>query len=72
MKAENLDFLFPFLVLFYGMIMAVVLENKTLTKLAEERMPAMAATLRSHRNLAWVCLFVGGFWSLQNLWLGTH
>lgn len=72
MKAETLDFLFPFLVFFYGTIMALVLENKTLSRLAEERMPAMGATLRSHRHLAWVCLFVGGLWSLQNLWIGTH
>jgi hypothetical protein len=27
-------------------------------------------TLRSHRQLAWVCLFVGGLWSLQNVWFG--
>jgi len=47
--------------------MVFVLENQTLQKLAEQRMPELGATLRSHKNLAWVCLFVGGLWSLQNV-----
>jgi hypothetical protein len=72
MRFETLDFFFPFLVFSYGILMAFVLESTALLKLAEERMPTMAATLRGHKNLAWVCLFVGGLWSLQNLWLGTH
>ena len=71
MKFETLDFFFPFLVFFYGIVMAFVLENKVLERLAQERLPALGATLRGHRSLAWVCLFVGGLWSLQNLWFNT-
>jgi len=67
MKYETLDLIFPYIVFFYGILMVFVLENKALDRLARERMPAMGATLRSHRGLAWVCLFVGGLWSLQNL-----
>lgn len=67
MGHETLDFIFPFIVFFYGILMVFVLENQFLQKIAEQRMPAMRATLRSHKNLAWVCLFVGGLWSLQNI-----
>lgn len=67
MRHETLDFIFPFVVFFYGIVMTFVLENQTLQKIAQSRMPDMAATLRSHKNLAWVCLFVGGLWSLQNI-----
>lgn len=67
MRHETLDFIFPFIVFFYGIIMVFVLENQALQKLANQRMPQMGATLRSHKNLAWVCLFIGGFWCLQNL-----
>lgn len=72
MNLETLDYLFPFVVFFYGALMVFVLENKALDRLATERMPSLAPTLRSHKGLAWVCLFVGGLWALQNLWLGTH
>lgn len=71
MKLETLDFLFPIVVFFYGIVVVFVLENRVLERLAERRLPAMGATLRGHRNLAWVCLFVGGLWSLQNLWFST-
>jgi hypothetical protein len=70
MTLESLDFFFPFIVFFYGILMVFVLENQTLDKLATERMPALAPTLRGHRQLAWICLFVGGLWSLQNIWFG--
>ncbi len=67
MTIAYLDQIFPFLVLSYGILMIFVLENKALDRLARERMPAMGATLRSHKTIAYVSLFVGGFWSLQNL-----
>ena len=67
MSLQTLDFIFPFLVFFYGILMIFVIENKGLDKLARQRMPEMAATLRSHRGLAYTSLFVGGLWSLQNL-----
>lgn len=49
--------------------MIFVLENEVLDKLAREKMPAIAQTMRGHRALAWVCFFAGGLWSLQNIWL---
>jgi hypothetical protein len=67
MRYETLDFIFPFLVFSYGILMIFVIENKSLDKLARERMPQMAATLRSHRGLAYTSLFIGGLWSVQNL-----
>ena len=70
MTAHKLDFIFPFVVFFYGILMVFVLENEALDKLARTRLPTMSATLRSHKTLAWLCFFVGGLWSLQNLWLG--
>jgi hypothetical protein len=70
MNLETLDFFFPFIVFFYGILMVFVLENRTLDKLATEKIPAMIPTLRGHKNLAWVSLFVGGLWSLQNMWFG--
>ncbi len=72
MNFEKLDFFFPFLVFFYGIVGTFVLENKALQRLAYHRLPELGATLRGHRNLVWVCLFVGGLWSLQNLWFNTH
>ena len=67
MNYEVLDYFFPFLVFSYGILMIFVLENKALDKLARQRFPAVGATLRSHRTLAYTCLFVGGLWSVQNL-----
>lgn len=72
MTMIQVDYIFPFVVFFYGIIMVFVLENKFLSKLATERMPQQKMTMQSHKGLAWVCLFVGGLWSLQNVWLGTH
>ena len=71
MRLETLDFIFPFVVFCYGILMIFVTENSFLDKLANDRMPDMRATWRSHKSLAWVCLFVGGLWSLQNLWLAS-
>jgi hypothetical protein len=62
-----LDQIFPFLVFSYGIIMIFVLENKGLDTLARQRIPELGATLRSHRPLAYLSLFIGGLWSVQNL-----
>jgi hypothetical protein len=51
--------------------MVIVLENKYLDRLAAERMPAMLSTMKSHRQLAYTCLWVGGLWSMQNIWYST-
>lgn len=67
MTIGYLDQIFPFFIFSYGILMVFVLENKTLDSLARQRMPEMGATLRSHRTLAYVSLFIGGLWSVQNL-----
>ena len=72
MTWSQVDYIFPFIVLSYGILMVFVLENKTLDKLATEKMPEFKVTMQSHKSMAWISLFVGGLWSLQNLWFGTH
>ena len=67
MSYQTLDAIFPYFIFSYGILLIFVLENKTLDKLARERLPELGATLRGHKNMAWVCLFTGGFWSLQNI-----
>lgn len=50
--------------------MTVVLNSDRLNRLADERLPATLITQwRSHRAGALICLFVGAFWILQNLWV---
>ncbi|MGE4132695.1 MAG: hypothetical protein AB7F86_13715 [Bdellovibrionales bacterium] len=70
MTADKLDFLFPFFVFFYGITITLVLSSPLFMRLAETRMPpAITQQLKGHRVLGLICLFLGGFWSLQNLWL---
>ncbi len=69
MTYKELDFYFPFLVLFYGALMTFVLNSPKLMRLAEERFTAELLTqMQMHRTLGLLCLIVGGLWSLQNLW----
>lgn len=69
MTYKELDFYFPFFVLAYGVLMTFVLNSPGLMKIAEERLTApLIAQFNMHRGLGLVCLVVGGFWSLQNLW----
>ncbi len=64
-----LDFYFPFIVFFYGLAINFVLEVPHLLALAQKRMPSQAAAFEQHRKIALLSLYVGGLWSLQNLWL---
>lgn len=49
--------------------MTFVLNSPQLMRIAEERFTApIIAQMNMHRGLGIVCLFVGGVWSLQNLW----
>ncbi len=67
---RNLDTVFPYFCFFYGAVMTVVLNSDRLNRLADERLPATLITQwRSHRAGALICLFVGAFWILQNLWV---
>lgn len=70
MTPEKLDFIFPFVVFGYGMIMTLVLSTPALVELAERRLPpALYQQLKAHRALGLICLGVGALWTLQNLWL---
>ena len=64
-----LDFYFPFFIFFYGLALHLVLEIPQLVALAQKRMPSQYATFERHRKIAQIALFVGGLWSLQNMWL---
>ncbi len=68
MTISEIDLLFPFFVFAYGALVTFVLHIPALIQLAEERLPpAMLTQIQAHRHLAFICLFVGSLWSLQNL-----
>lgn len=69
MTPENLDYFFPFIVFFYGLLLVLVLETPALVKIGEERLGAVFQQMSRHKGLAWVCFFVGGLWSIQNVYL---
>lgn len=65
---STLDFYFPFVVFFYGLVVNFVLEVPYLVQLAKKEMPSQYETLEKHRKLAVFSLYAGGLWSLQNMW----
>ncbi len=65
---QQLDFYFPFFVFFYGLVLNLVLEIPVLTQLAQKKMPSQYANWQLHRCIALTSLYLGGLWSLQNLW----
>jgi len=67
MSLHTLDFIFPFFIFFYGILMTLVIENKNLAFLGKTKMPHLYAQLSAHKGLAWLSFWVGGLWSLQNL-----
>ena len=69
MTPEKLDYFFPFIVFFYGLLLVLVLETPALVKIGEERMGAAFQQMSKHKGLAWICFFVGGLWSIQNVYL---
>lgn len=69
MTPTQLDFFFPFVVFFYGFLAVLVVETPALAKLGEQRLGAAWQGLQRRRGLAWTSFFLGGLWSLQNLWL---
>lgn len=64
-----LDYYFPFFVFFYGLVINFLLEVPFLVALAQKKLPSHYAAFEKHRKTALLSLYVGGFWSLQNLWL---
>ena len=75
MPLAKLDFIFPFIVFFYGVLVVFVTEvgltkiilNKSLNLPSAVLQKNFNERLEAHKPLAWVCFWVGGLWSLQNL-----
>ena len=68
MPVEKLDFYFPWVVFFYGFLLILVLENDFIMEKVGRLQPQLIQRLAPRRQWAWICLFVGGFWTLQNAW----
>lgn len=69
MTYQEIDFIFPFIVLAYGSMMTFVLNSPRLMELAERRFPPdLLQQMKMHRALGLVSLVIGALWSLQNLW----
>ncbi len=64
----TLDFYFPFIIFFYGLVLHLMLETPQLVALAQKKMPSQYATFQKHRPIAVLALYAGGLWSLQNIW----
>lgn len=71
MTPQKLDYIFPFVVFSYGLFMVLVLENPYLIRIGQERLGELYGNLSKHRSLGWVCFFVGGLWSAQNIWYSS-
>ena len=70
MSYRELDFIFPFVIFAYGVVMSFVLNTPKLLTIAEERLsPEAVQQFKTRRGLGLVSLIVGGIWALQNLWL---
>lgn len=65
---KQLDFYFPFFVFFYGLVVTFVLEIPFFVQLAKKERPIYLEQLQNHRQIAYFSVFVGGLWSLQNIW----
>jgi hypothetical protein len=63
MTVQQLDYIFPFGIFLYGVLMVFVHENPWAQKLN------IATKMHIGTRWAWICFFVGGLWSLQNLWV---
>ncbi|MCX7978695.1 MAG: hypothetical protein N2578_06785 [Bdellovibrionaceae bacterium] len=68
MTPRELDFIFPFVVFFYGFFVLLVLENPALVRIGQERMPEALLRLKANKPLAWGSFFLGGLWVIQNMW----
>ncbi|MES3038173.1 MAG: hypothetical protein V4736_09725 [Bdellovibrionota bacterium] len=67
---KQLDFYFPFFVFFYGIVVILVTETAYFAKIGKDRMVPQFEKLQQHKPLAWISFFLGGLWSVQNIWLG--
>jgi hypothetical protein len=68
MTPQQIDYLFPFIVFFYGFLIIAVLEVLPAVVRQELRTRSWFEMIQKRKTLAWVCFFIGGIWSLQNVW----
>lgn len=67
-RLDQLDLIFPFVVLAYGVAVTLVLSSTKLMERAEQFFPdSVVQQLKTNEILARICLVVGFFWSLQTL-----
>jgi hypothetical protein len=68
MTLQNLDFLTMWLAFSYGALLFFVLEVPWMKKI-EKVYPESFLILRHHQPIALFCLWFGGLWILQDLFL---
>jgi len=68
MTPEKLDYIFPFIVFLYGLLIVIVVETPAFVRIGQARLGSFYDNLLRHKSLGWVCFFVGGLWSAQNVW----
>ena len=68
MTIETLDSLTMWIAFCYGLTLFFVLELPVL-KRVESRAPELFLILRQHQPIAMLCLWVGGLWILQEMWI---
>ena len=69
MTIERLDFIFPFIVLAYGLLITFVHSLPACQSWALQKLPSeLYERFQKTRLLGLICLGVGSVWSLQN-WL---
>jgi hypothetical protein len=68
MTLQNLDFLTMWLAFSYGALLFFVLETPWMKKV-ERRYPESFLILRHHQPIAFFCLWFGGLWILQDIFL---
>ncbi len=64
---SQLDFYFPFLMFFYGILMIFVMDNPVFLRLHHSFTGGVFGQARREAKFLWVLVIVSGFWALQNL-----
>lgn len=67
MSLSQIDYIFPFFVFLYGILILSVFHIPQLKTVLESQTHPVFLQLKTHEKLAWICFFVGGIWSLQNV-----
>ena len=69
MTPQQLDFMLPFFVFSYGFLILLVLEALPSLQQAKIVAHPLFQQIEKRKPLAWICFFLGGAWSLQNIWV---